>query len=467
MPETRPTYRMAHVATTSDTLTSRGGLALFVRDRSQIQMAPLLEQAFGPLRKSRKGLPLWSLFQPLFCFFLDGTSRHLRYVDHLKADPGYAATLESPQAQLASSHAMKRFFKALAWTAGGSFRTILNQLFVWRLKLVGPRVIEATIETMVLDHDEAPKRHGVQPTYKQVKGFQPLQMIWAGKIVDAVFRGGRKHSNAGHTVINRLQRMVPLMREACGAHVVIIIRFDSGFFDEAILQACDELQGGVIMTGKMSPTIKAYVGAQDPAQWAIYDNGHQEWEYLEFGWRCESWARHDRALSTRAVTETNGQRLLDFARPDNVILTNLGVNAVVLASASVDEQIHWTQPETLIASHHRRGADELPHRGLKDFGVEALPFKRFPANAAFSSCMLIAFFFSETFKEDVLVEVLPVTSYATTVRRRVIDIAAKVVRTGGQVMLKVTHSVMATLRFAQLWVRCQSPPPILSVSRRQ
>lgn len=460
MPDTQTTYRIAKVATTSDTLTSRGGLALFVRYLSQIQIAPLLEGAFGHLRKSRKGLPLWSLFQQLFCFLLDGTSRHLRYFDHLKADPGYAATLETASTHMASSHAMKRFFKAFAWVAGGSFRRILNQLFVWRLQLGRPQMIEATIDTMVLDNDEAPKRHGVQPTYQKVKGFQPLQMIWAGKIVDAVFRGGRKHSNAGHTVVNMLRRMVPLMRQACGSHVVIIIRFDSGFFDEAILRTCDELQVGVIMTGKMYPTIKAYVGAQDPAQWAAYDNGHQEWEYLEFGWRCESWTRHYRTLYTRAVTEPDGQRLLDFARPDNVILTNLGLNAAVLAHASVDDRAHWTQPETLIASHHRRGADELPHRGLKDFGFEELPFKRFPANAAFYYCMLIAFFLSETFKEDVLVEVLPITSYATTVRRMVIDIAAKVIWTGGQIILKVTQSVMTTLRFAQLWARCQSPPPI-------
>ena len=110
-------------------------------------------------------------------------------------------------------------------------------------------MIEATIETMVRDDDEAPKRHGVQPPYQTVKGFQPLQMTWAGKIVDAVFRGGRKHSNAGHTVVNMLRRMVPLMRQACGPHVVIIIRFSSGFFDEAILQACDQLQVGGIVTG--------------------------------------------------------------------------------------------------------------------------------------------------------------------------------------------------------------------------
>jgi len=314
---------------------------------------------------------------------------------------------------------------------------------------------------MVLDNDEAPKRHGVQPTDKTVKGFQPLQMIWAGTSVDAVFRGGRQHSHAGHTVVTRLRRMVPLMRQACGAPVVIIICCDSGFFDEAILQACDELPVGFIVTGKMYPTLKTSVGDQDSAQWASSNNGHQGWESLEFGWRCASWARDDRTLYTRAVTETNGPRLLDVARPDTVILTNVGVNPSVRASASVDERTHWTQPETLLASHHHRGADELPHRGLKDFGFEELPFKRFPANATFDSCMLIAFFLSETFKEDVLVEVLPITSYATTVRQMVIDIAAKVVWTGHPVILKVTHSVMTSLRFTQLWAWCQSPPPIV------
>ena len=41
--------------------------------------------------------------------------------------------------------------------------------------------------------------------------------------------------------------------------------------------------------------------------------------------------------------------------------------------------------------------------------------------------MLISFFLFETFKEDVLEEVLPVASYATTVRRKVVDFAAKII----------------------------------------
>ncbi|MEO8324637.1 MAG: transposase [Nitrospirota bacterium] len=247
--------------------------------------------------------------------------------------------IETASAHMASLHTLKRFLKAFAWVAGESFRRILNQLFACRLHLTHPRVIEATIDTMVLDNDEAPKRHGVQPTDQKVKGFQPLQMTWAGKIVNAVFRRGRKHSHTRHTVVNIHDRMIPLMRQACGPYgAMIIVPFDRGFFDEAILQACDQLHICVIMTGKMSETMKTSVDFQDSTQWAIYDNGHQDWKYLEFGWRCATWERHYRTAYNRAMTESSGQSLLGSARPDKVIRTNLGANPAVPATASVDEQ---------------------------------------------------------------------------------------------------------------------------------
>ena len=80
--------------------------------------------------------------------------------------------------------------------------------------------------------------------------------------------------------------------------------------------------------------------------------------------------------------EKDGQLVFEFKRPENVILTNLGIDPELLASCTTEEQAHWLNPKTIIASHHARGADELPHRGLKDFGFEQLPFKRFSANQA-------------------------------------------------------------------------------------
>jgi len=447
------------VGVTEDTLTGRGGLALFVRYLSQVNIYALLFNCFSHLRRSEKGQPIWNIFKQVFCFFYDGTSRHLVYFDQLKRGEGYAAVIENSPEEMMGSHQVKRFFKAFSWFCGGAFRRILKRLFIWRLKIERPEKIELTIDLMIMDNDEAAKRHGVEPTYKKVKGFGSLQILWNRKVVDAIFRGGSKHSNSGHTVVNMVTELVRLIRREYRSDVPILLRMDSGFFDEDNLVALDRLNVGFICTGKIYEHVKAYVGVLLEKGWKVYDNGHQEWEYIEFGYRYDSWKRYDRAIYTRPAYEGE-QRLLDFARPDNIIVTNLGVNPEVVRGCGSPRGKELVQVESIIHSHHQRGADELPHRGLKDFGFEELLFKRFTPNTAFFYCMLISFFLFETFKEDVLEEVLPVASYATTVRRRVVDFAAKIITTSRGIILKVTQAIMDNLRFDKLWEKCQNPIPI-------
>lgn len=98
--------------------------------------------------------------------------------------------------------------------------------------LTRPAVIELGIYTMVMDDDEAEIRHGVQPTYKKVEGFQPLQMTWGRVIVDAVFRGGKKHNNHGDTVEEMVRHVVRKIRKQYRTDVPIIFKMDSGFFDQ-------------------------------------------------------------------------------------------------------------------------------------------------------------------------------------------------------------------------------------------
>jgi Transposase DDE domain group 1 len=451
--------KISKVGVTEDTLTGRGGVALFVRYLDQVNIYALLVEAFGRIRRSEKGRPIWNMFKQIFCFFYDGTSRHLVYFDQLKRDEGYAAVIENTSEEMICSHQVKRFFKSFSWACGGLFRRILKQLFIWRLKIESPDKIELTIDLMILDNDEAVKRHGVKPTYKNVKGFGSLQILWNRKVVDAVFRGGNKHSNAGHTALKMVTELVELIRRKYREDVPIVVRMDSGFFDKDNIAVLDRLNVGVIFTGKIYDHVKEYVGSLPREGWKIYDNGHQEWEYIECGYRYDSWKKYYRAIYTRPVYEGK-QRLLDFARPDNIIVTNLGVNLEVVRGCDVQERKGLIGVESIIHSHHQRGADELPHRGLKDFGFEELPFKRFTPNTAFFYCMLISFFLFETFKEDVLEEVLPVVSYATTVRRKAVDFAAKIVTTSRGIILKVTQAVMDGLRFDKLWERCQNPVPI-------
>jgi len=226
--------KISTIETTDERLTGRAGLALFVAYLHQIQIFPLIDSFFGSIRKSSKGISVFELFKQVLCFMADGTSRHLTYFDQLADDPGYAGSIETDMGEMASSHRIKRFFKAFAWTRIFLFRKLLQRLFIWRLCIEQPEVIELGIDTMVMDNDDAKCRHGVKPTYKRTKGFQPLQMNWGRLIIDAVFRGGDKHSNHGDTVQKMIRHIVKIIRKQYRHDVPIVIRMDSGFFDQKI-----------------------------------------------------------------------------------------------------------------------------------------------------------------------------------------------------------------------------------------
>jgi len=449
MNETKTSERrkIARLETTNDTLTSRGGLAFFVKYVEAVGVMRLLLAKFEGIRKSAKGVTVANMFLQALYFFFDGTSRHVSYFDDLKKDAGYAAVVEMSDKQMASSHAVKRFFGAFSIFTAAAFRWVLKELFVWRLKLKQPVLVMLTLDTMVMDNDDALKREGCDPTYKKVKGFQPLQLIWEGKIVDAIFRRGKRHSNYGNDVEKMIRGIVELIRTRYPVSVTIVIRMDAGFFDEQNFRLCDELGIGFVGTGKTFKAIKEQVAAIDEKEWKVYDNAHQKWSYTGFEYRCEKWDKAYRALYTRPKYEGQ-QGLLEFARPDNIIVTNLTASDL--------------NDKCVIYCHHQRGADELPHRGLKEFGSEQMPFKRFGANQAFYYVMVIAFFLFETFKEDNLQDILPLSSYATTVRRQLVDIAAKVVRKAGQIILKVPKTIMERLTLDTLWMRCQHAPSVVT-----
>jgi len=447
------------IEVTSDLLTSRGGLTLFCRYLEMIGILDILQDTFGNIRKSSKGLPIISLFKQIFSYLYDGTSRHINFFNHLKQDNGYAAAIELDPSDMASASMIKRFFAAFGLFCIKPFRAILHKLFIWRLNINKPDVIEMYIDSMVMNNDDALKRHGVQPTYKKVKGFQPLQVIWDGKIIDAIFRGGKKNGNSGNTVVNVIGKLVSLIRKQYRDDVFIVVRCDAGFFDKKNFKAFDDMNIAFIATGKQYDEVKKYTKTTDKEYWGSYKKGKQIWKYVEFGFSCKSWDFFLRAIYTH-LTNEGGQLLLEFARPDNIILTNIGVNEKIMEYCPEDQREYWLNLETIIKGHHQNGADELAHRGFKDFGFEQLPFKGFAANTALYYCMVIGFFVFETFKEDALSEIISINSYATTIRRKLVDFAAKITKKGRQIIMKVPHSIMEMYKIDKIWNKCQNPVPI-------
>ena len=444
------------VEITTDVLTSRAGLSLFVRYLRNIVVFPYLEELFIKIRKSRKGQKISEIFKQLFCFFMDGTSRHLVYFDTLKEDEGYASSIETDPDSMLSSHAVKRFFGSIWLPLTFLFRRVLQKLFLWRLNIVQPALIMLGLDTMVMDNDEAEKRQGVMPTYKKKKGFQPLQMTWGRFIIDAIFRSGDKHSNHSNDVEKMVRRIVELIRQHYREDVPIVIRMDSGFFDQKLFNVFESLQIGYICGGKLYDDIGTFVANCEESFWGRYENKNQVWDYVEFGDRRGNWKVFRRAIFCRPVYEDR-QMLFKFSRPDTVIYTNIGMGGVI------DERLYQVGEEKLftaqglIEAYHGRGCDELVHRAVKDFGSEQLPFKRFHQNAAFYFTMVIAFFLYEAFKEDVCSPIVAVSSYPTTLRRKILDTAGKITSHSDKITLKVTKSTWESLDFYQLWVKSENP----------
>lgn len=76
--------------------------------------------------------------------------------------------------------------------------------------------------------------------------------------------------------------------------------------------------------------------------------------------------------------------------------------------------------------------------------------KRFAPNAVFYYSMALPFFLYECFKEDVCATVVPIGAYATTFRRKVMDLGAKILRTAGKTILKVTTAIRRHLHIEEL-----------------
>jgi hypothetical protein len=452
------------VEATKETLTSRAGINLFVRYLHTIQILPLFSHFFRTARKNSKGASIVELFTQLLCWHFEGTNRHLSSFDTLAKDPGYAASIETDSKRMVSSHAVKRFFNSIPLGFSTLFRMLLMRLFVWRLNINKPELIILNVDAMVMDNDDAPKRDGANPTYKKVLGFAPLQMTWGRFIIDAIFRSGEKHSNHGNDTAKMIRRAVKQIRAKYCQDVPIIIRMDSGYCDQKLFAELELLQIGYIIGGRFFPDVKSYLGSLPRNAFDRHYGKTEEdiWEYCEFGDRRSTWKRFRRAIFWRPFLEEK-RFLLPGFRPGTMIYTNLGMGQ------AIDEQLekvgyeYLTKAEEIISSYHQRGADELVHRCLKDFGFEQLPFKNFAPNAAMYYSMLLGFFLYETFKEDVSNPVVPISATPTTLRRKLIDIAGKIVRTGRQVILKVADVAMDALNFKELWERCSRAPRLLRI----
>jgi len=458
--------KITKISITNDKISGRGGLSLFLRYVKQIGLYRLISGAISSrVSKSKKGLQLQEFVKQIMAFFIDGTNMAISGFDQSKNDEGYAALLECDPDGLASSHQIKRYFTKLSWIPNLIFNKILHELFVWRLHIDRPRIIELGVDTMVLDNDGARRREGSEATYKRKKGFQPLHICWGPFLIDAWFRKGSAHSNHGTDYPDRIRSVVELIRKRYDQNVPIVLCADSGFADQKAYKLFEnELAVHYITTGKLYGDVKEYVGALPQQAFGEISKNKALWHYVEFAGRLKSWKKFRRCIFTRLQRDETGQYVMDFGKPDSIIYTNIGNCPKADARLKAAGGHHYFEAETIVKKSHERGADELIHRSLKELATkEQLPFTSFGMNRAYYFMLVFTHFIFEAYKQDVTAQVLPITSYPNTFRRKLIDFAVKITSGARSTVVKVTKTVYETIHMEELWKRCHSPPGIAFV----
>jgi hypothetical protein len=441
--------KINHVEITELELTGRAGMNSVVNFLERTNIISILSEKFSGLEKSSKGLGVYDFFKQVACFFFLGDNLRISEFDRLKNDVGYAKIIETCIEKMGSADAVSRMFDKFNQGEVLKFRDIFEIIFdVIVQKHTGP-FISLTLDSMVLDNNDSKNKQGNTPTYKNVLGFQPLHLILNGMIVDMTFRGGSTHGNSEDTALNMIVKAIRTIRRVKGNSYPIIFNMDSGFMDQKLFKAIEENNAFFICSGKKYKSIKESVKSSKDSAWHVFEGKRLTYRFLEFQSKCDSWEKKYRTFYTALEIEENGQMRINFDDSENVIYTNIKKKSKEFSQAV-------TASTNIIAMHHGRGADELPHRGLKEFGTEIMPFKDYYANHAFYALMVINFNMFELYKREVIQNEEYIGSYANRIRRKFIDIAGYFSKTGHQIILKINKCVADATNFLAIWDRSKT-----------
>jgi hypothetical protein len=324
------------ISSTTDRLTGRAGLAPFSQYITSLGLADALAELCPHLKKNKKGIEISDFIQSMLCWFMDGTSRHLKHLDELLKDDTIPAIFNASETP--SSNAAKRMLSRIGYNDERKFRDLLKALFLRQLKAENPKVVWLGVDSMVLNNDDAEKRMGVEPTYKNVKGYHPLQMTWNGIIIDAIFRRGSRHTHEFKLTSKMIGRMVREIREALGSDVAIIVSMDAGYLDEKLLKFLDkDLNVGFLVGAKFYKNVKDQMLKIPEDNWEECSREKSSWRFAEMGFKCQSWSKYYRAIFSQVMSRKDGQMLLDFARPSNLFVTNLGMRDSLFVEEAICE----------------------------------------------------------------------------------------------------------------------------------
>jgi hypothetical protein len=433
--------------TTNDLLTSRAGLLSIAQLMETLNLAERIDQHF-PLPKSNRGYKPSTFIKTLILMQHEG-SFHLDDIRHLQEDEALRTVLNLDKLPSATTLGdwLRRMSKVPsiedAWVA---VNQAVLQSALHRCKEV---TLDIDATEIIADKTSA------QWTYNKNKGFMPMvgHIAQTGQIVAADFREGNVPPVQDNLAfIRQCQQSLP---EGC---ILNALRIDSAGYQTKIIEYCDEHGIDYAIRAKSSASMRAQFEAASDSDWQPLIDKKGEPINGEDTYRT-SFCIGDyekaftlivqrKAIQGQANLELESENNADELSIGGYIYRAIATNRDELSDSSI---VHW---------YNQRAEDsENRIKELKlDFGGDTLPCSDFKANALYFLISALSYNIFALMRA-LLPEELS-HHRATTLRWRLYAMAAKVVKTGRQLFVRLKEKHRTLLEQVLTALKEFKSPPI-------
>lgn len=404
MPQTVLPFKLD---TTDEPLTAHGGLALFGEFLHAMNIPRQLDASL-PAPGSRVGYNPTQFVEPLLLMW-HGGGRTLEDLRQIREDTGLRAVLRFPV--LPSADATGDWLRRMGEKAGLAGLAVVNQQQIRRALKREP----LTDSTLDLDATQiVAEKQEAKWTYKGERGYMPMlgHLAENGLGLGEEFREGHEAPACRNLECT----------QACAAHMpkgkrMAHVRADRAAYQAELFNWCVEHKMTFAIGGVQDTAVQAAIAAIPDTQWQPYRDGH-----LADTVHCMA--------KTKQVF-----RLIVLRRPVQQDL--FAAEAPSLRYTLIATNREGT-PAEIVRWYNQRG--ETSENRIKElklgFGMERLPCGTFAAHAVFFRIGVLAYNLFVLFKLLALPQAWS-RCQVRTVRWRLYQMAGKVVRHAGVVILKV------------------------------
>ncbi len=423
-----------HLSTTKDFLTSRAGLVCIAQLMQSLNFSNWVDQYF-PAPKSNRGYNP-SVFVNSLILMLHEGGRCLDDLRYIREDDALRTLLALTQVPGSDSMG--------DWLRRHGKKGMLAVTEVNRLLL---KHTLHHVKKITLDIDatlSASKNKSAKWTYKKCTGYMPMvgHIAETGQVLATDFREGNVPPSAKNLeFIHQCEAALP------EGVTLFALRIDAAGYQGDIIDDCIERQLKFAIRAKMSPSLKKLIQAQKESQW---ESLHREGKPLngEFTTHLVHTMEKSRhafdVIVQRRMIKGQTTLELDLESEGNEGEELLQCGQYLYRAIAVSRNPSMSQSDWVHWYNQRGETSENRIKELKeDFSADRMPCQNFEANALYFSLCALAFNLFALLRMYLPVQFE--ACRAKTIRHRIYALAAKVVRHGRRIYLKLEESHCALL----------------------